>query len=273
MLQRSLSRVRSLVLVAAIAAALGGRAAEAGSLVAFDGPADEGEPLRLLGYLAQPTTGGGRHPAVVVLPGCAGFTAATARWVDRLQRWGYVALAVDSQGSRRLDRCGAELAARQPADAHAALDYLAGRPLVDAQRIAVLGFSLGGGSVLAALQRVASGAAPKRRFRAGVAFYPVCAGKSGVATAPLLVLIGDADDQTPAEACRTIFKERPGAGAAVRLLVYPGAGHGFDRELGEAGSGERIVPDPAAAVDAEEQVRRFLEAELSPGAAAGAGSR
>jgi dienelactone hydrolase len=261
MLQPSLSRARAALLAATVAAALVGRPAEAGSLVAFDGPADEPEPLRLLGYLAQPATGGGRFPAVVVLPGCGGFTAATAHWVDRLRRWGYVALAVDSQGSRHLDRCGAELAARQPADAYAALQFLAARPVVDAQRIALLGFSLGGGSVLAALQPDAAGAAPKRRFRAGIAFYPVCAGKNGVAAAPLLVLIGDADDQTPAEACRAIFKQRPGEGAAVQLLVYPGAGHGFDLGLGEAAGGP-VVPDPAAAVDAEEQVRRFLGAEL-----------
>ena len=55
-------------------------------------------------------------------------------------------------------------------------------------------------------------------------------------TVPTLILIGERDDVTPAEECRNMVDGRDemgisrqkGQGAPIKLVVYPGAYHGFD---------------------------------------------
>jgi dienelactone hydrolase len=45
-------------------------------------------------------------------------------------------------------------------------------------------------------------------------------------TAPALILIGEADDWTPADRCRLIVAHARPDGAPITLTVYPGAHHG-----------------------------------------------
>jgi dienelactone hydrolase len=47
-------------------------------------------------------------------------------------------------------------------------------------------------------------------------------------TVPIMILIGYADDWTPAESCRTMVAQPRGEGASIDLVVYPGACHGFN---------------------------------------------
>jgi dienelactone hydrolase len=101
------------------------------------------------GAAARPD-GEGPFPAVVVLHGCAGYFGTMPTLADRLKSWGYAALAVDSLGPRGIaDQCGA-LFIEQAIDAYAPLNYLSRQPFVDPGRVAVLGFSMGGGSALGA---------------------------------------------------------------------------------------------------------------------------
>ena len=86
-------------------------------------------------------------------------------------------------------------------------------------------------------------------FSAAVALYPGCAarfggwravphaGEGGPVTsyvgvykpvAPLLILIGENDDWTPAEPCRKLTEIARRAGHPVSIKVYPGAHHAFD---------------------------------------------
>src|SRR3954470_24808491 len=125
--------------------------AYAGKFVQFESGADESKQVQLIAYLARPE-GKGPFPAVVVLHGCGGFHEDMLAWADRLRRWGYAALAVDSFGPRDLERQCAGFG-DQPIEAFRALAYLKTLPYVSADRIAVLGFSMGGNSVLAALEQ------------------------------------------------------------------------------------------------------------------------
>ena len=70
----------------------------AGEFVDIEGGTKE-RPVRLTGYLARPT-GPGPYSAVVLMHGCGGFHSSMISWADRLSRFGYAALAVDSFGSR-----------------------------------------------------------------------------------------------------------------------------------------------------------------------------
>src|SRR5262249_55351439 len=161
-------------------------------------------PSKLLGYLARPDAGlsariGGhpndadRYPAVVVLHGCRGFLVHGAEGADRIGSWGYVALAIDSLGARGIaDRCGIGWLPDQPFDAYAALRYLSQLDFVEASRVAVLGDSMGGFSVLYAVDRDLAAQYFKERFRAAVAYYPGCHLAAAMMTAPTLILIGGA---------------------------------------------------------------------------------
>jgi dienelactone hydrolase len=73
-------------------------------------------------------------------------------------------------------------------------------------------------------------------FAAVVAFYPLCTGsRPGNA----LILIGSADDWTPASRCL--------GGAGTNLKVYPGATHAFDAPRAERTYlGHRLAYDAAA---------------------------
>jgi dienelactone hydrolase len=248
--------------------------AYAGKFVEFEGGVGKSGPTRIIGYLARPQ-GSGPFPAVVVLHGCGGFHEDMLAWADRLRRWGYVALAVDSFGPRGIETaCGSFV--DQPVDAFQALAYLKAQPYVLADHVAVLGFSMGGASVLAALERGSISGLFPDKFRAGVALYPPCSGSSGVMTAPTLVLIGALDDWTPASACEAMAAGRSEIGISrssgdrslVQLIIYPDAHHGFDLAglrftNGIKSGGHRLEYNDAATRDSIEKVRGFFRQTLS----------
>jgi dienelactone hydrolase len=208
--------------------------------------------------------GTGPFAAVVVLHGCNGVSPHTRGWARRLVSWGYAALIVDSFRPRGMDNVCNRGYLVPPAvrgrDAFAAAAYLRTLPNIHAKRIAVIGFSHGGGGALFAARQGAG-----TPFAAIIAYYPWCPVEAPAFVSDLQILIGDADDWTPAQRCLD-FVGRYAAGAAHRpaLKVYPGAKHSFDSR-----SPERIYfdhslgHDPAAAADALALTRRFFDERLS----------
>jgi dienelactone hydrolase len=236
------------------------------------------EPVRLIGYLARPQ-GAGPFSAVVLLHGCGGFHSSMISWADRLSRFGYAALAVDSFGPRGMDdHCGGFFFHEQAADGYAALRYLTSRPFVRASQVALMGFSMGGGSVLAALEKGLMEQRYAERFRAGIAFYPVCQYSSGITTGPVLVLVGDKDDWTPSSSCEAMAAGRSELGAprtagdrsSIELVIYPGVHHNFDLlELSLAPTrgitikGHRAEYNEEAMKDSIVRVRDFLQRTIA----------
>ena len=109
----------------------------------------------------------------------------------------------------------ADILRRRVVDAYAAKRYLASLPFVAPGRIAVKDWSHGGSTTLQVLS--SKTADP---FRATVAFCPGCRSPLTGLNAPLLILIGGADDLTPADRCEAMMPREPAA--AVTLKVYPG---------------------------------------------------
>jgi dienelactone hydrolase len=245
-------------------------------------------------------TGAGPFKAVVILHDCSGLGAhssgAPQRWGTLLASEGYVILIPDSFGPRGYPEgvCTAppspQLAKTYPAvrvgDAYAALAFLRTLPFVDRGGIAVMGGSHGGSSTLATMVTPLQPALAEARrggFAAGIALYPGCGaayggwwvtraeGTRGPVTgfygvyqplAPLLILIGSADDWTPAEHCRVLAERAKAQGYPVSITIYPGASHAFDsaspRRYLEArsnlnnpdGHGATTAGDPEAWADA-----------------------
>ena len=94
------------------------------------------------------------------------------------------------------------------------------RPWID-WRIAVLGYSMGGESALSIVERGS-------KFAAAIAYYPWSRGHSAVVNAPTLILIGAEDNHAPAAFCREMVASPHEGGAAINLIVYPGAHHNFN---------------------------------------------
>jgi len=139
-----------------------------------------------------------------------------------------------------------------------------------------MGGSHGGATTLAAM--VAPSASPG--FRAAVALYPGCAPwlRSGTTGAddgyrpagPLLILIGEKDDWTPAEPCRLLADAAQRAGSPVMIKVYPGAYHSFDNAnpvryvatrvnaSSPTGHGATTGGDPEAWADSIREVAAFF---------------
>ncbi len=93
-------------------------------------------------------------------------------------------------------------------------------------------------------------------------------------TAPLLILIGEKDDWTPAAPCQALADAARAAGTPVSIKVYPGAHHSFDspnptryvasRINGNAPSGRGATTggDPQAWADAIREVVAFFGTHL-----------
>ncbi len=219
-------------------------------------------------YTLSAPKGTGPFPAVVVMHGCSGISRNMTRWAERLNRWGYVALVVDSFGprgvtnvcksGRTVDPDGA-----RTANAFAAAAHLRGLPMVDPERVAVIGFSHGGWTVMNVAQRHTPEIFAAKPFRAAVAYYPVCFpfthANVGI---PLLILIGEKDDWTPSARCQELAARlhRP---ELVDLILYPNAYHGFDAQAPSRDYlGHHMEYDRAGAEDSFARTRKFLDAHL-----------
>ncbi len=259
--------------------------------------------------------GAGPFPAIVIMHDCSGLgsrgSGAPARWAGELVRWGYVVVLPDSFTTRGFPGgvCTdaspnrAEVSpGRRARDAYAALAYARTLPEVDGARVGLMGGSHGGSTTLAAMVAPESAREPlawdkRAGFAAAVALYPGCAAPFGgwrvarqigtngpvadyvgvyKAVAPLLILIGERDDWTPAEPCRRLAEAAQRAGYPVSIKVYPGARHAFDSSspvryvagrvnaTSPTGRGATTGGDPAAWADSIREVEAFFARHLAP---------
>ncbi len=193
----------------------------------------EADGTRLEAALVRPQ-GPPHGLAVVALHGCGGpFPSRDGSWAVTLAQAGHVVLLPDSFGSRGLgsqcrqpDRTVTPSGARRQ-DAIAAATWLAAQPGLAPDGIALLGWYNGGGTVLETARSAPD--LPNGLFRRFVAFYPGCARRAKEVrwqpSGPLLILVGAADDWTPAPPCADLAARFP---ARVALVTYPGAYHDFD---------------------------------------------
>ena len=259
--------------------------------------------------------GSGPRPALVLMHGCGGAFDRQGRLSLRMREYsallngqGWSVLVLDSFGARGATQiCTQKLGTRavtmtqRRRDALGALAWLAHQPGVDAQRLALLGWSNGGSAVLAATNRQhAEVASAATRARAAVAFYPGCESDLRAGYTPgaaLLLLVGEADDWTPAAACEALVRSAAAATAtalsapaapaapaapstsgpavvpAPQISVFPGAFHGFDGLAPvvlrsdvpngvHPGAGVHVGGQPEARAASRSQLLEFLRAAL-----------
>jgi dienelactone hydrolase len=233
----------------------------------------DGRSLTLSGDFEKPP-GAGPFAVVVVLHTCAGLADGPKRglqpWLELFHQQGYATLLLDSFTPRGVPSvCGdgrIVSGGERAKDLLEAAYVLAGRSDVKADKIGAIGYSHGGWTAVYAatahpdLQPWRDKLATRGKLAAAVGLYPNCRESIGVAAAaPLLVLIGEKDDWTPAPACVSLGESAKAAGWPVRVKVYPDALHGFDVNKPPASFGaHHMAYNAAADEDSRAEVTRFF---------------
>lgn len=192
---------------------------------------------RISGTLRMPEGTGPVRAAMILSHGSAGAGGRQSRMAEHLVQQGIAAFTLDHFGPRGITstvRDQLRLTEQTMAvDLFAAAALLATHPRIPADRIGAMGWSKGATAVtLAAVDRVATfaGAPP---LASAVAFYPFCGFDLGdePLASPLLLLLGGADDWTPAPPCENLVANWQSRGAPAEVLTFPDAPHGFDSRL------------------------------------------
>jgi len=303
--RRSIAAAMGLAVACLVAASVSARSFTRVAFPSLD--RDEGgAPVSLQAILLLPDgpMPAGGYPAIVALHGCSGMYSSLKGHEERLSERlmaradmllgeGYAVLFPDSfEGRGRHEVCTIKSGERSisPAqrrlDALGALAYLGGRREIARDRIALVGWSHGGSTALAAINardreivslRERAAAAPF--FRAAVAFYPGCrtslnAGERFAPAVPTRILIGELDDWTPAKTCVDLGQAMAARGEPLKVTVFPGSHHGFDAP-GNAvthrtdvpngvnpGQGVHVGANPEMRDKANAKLRAFLDEQL-----------
>lgn len=196
--------------------------------------------------------GEGRHGAVVVLHGTHGPGRAEKYYLalsEDLARHGYVALFVRYYDRGRKGRGNRAMWTRTIGDT---LSFAATLPDVDADRLALLGYSQGAFLAL-------NDAPSDPRIRAVVAYYgglsPGFIPEAQETMPPTLLFHGTADRIVPVRRSLETLEALRAAGRPADLVVYVGAGHGFNLNSKQG-------PNALAASDSWQRTLEFLDFHL-----------
>ena len=288
------------------------------SFPSLDIDAQTGEAVTVSALYFSPDPSSGGYPAVIALHGCGGmYSTAPGRrtrphsglppegeggrlsvrhqaMAELLLAEGYAVLFPDSFNSRgRREVCSFPIGLspivqdNRRLDVLGALTYLRARPDIDADRIALIGWSHGGSAVLASVNRrhpvVAQylAAQPSASFfRTAFAFYPGCfeslRTRYGFAPATRVdIFIGESDDWTSPRPCVALGKAMEAMRMPLSVTTYPGTHHGFDTPnmVGplhldvpngvNRARGVTIAPNRAARDDAYARIKAQLRAALA----------
>ena len=199
---------------------------------------DEQEPQEVYGILKMPGQMGGKKvPLVIGVAGSLGWTEHHYEFLQMYREMGMATFEIESFASRGIESTvGSQVEvtiATMMLDVYRAFETLAKDPRIDPDRVAITGWSLGGGVTLF------SGWLPAKnvmnadlKFAAHLAFYPPCfivPESLEFTDAPMHILIGELDNWTPAAACEELVPEMLGNGANIGLTVYDNSHHSFDK--------------------------------------------
>ena len=209
--------------------------------------------VELVGQMAVPETPG-PHPAVMVMATAYGLGEMMRERARRLAQLGYVAVATDMYGGG-MD-CHADPKSvgalmtdllKQPqrlrGRAAAWCDQVKARPEVDSQRVAAIGFCLGGQCVL---ELARSGADVK----AVVSFHGLLStsmpATPGAVHGEVAIYTGAKDPYAPPEHVMALQQELAAAGAHFQITVFNEACHSFTDPNANAMGRQGIAYDPIA---------------------------
>lgn len=189
--------------------------------------------------------GAGPFPAVVISHPCGPLRQHMFEWAQRFLAAKYAVLIVDHLGPRNVKNNCIEFnisVTEYAQDDIAAMRHLRALSFVDGKRIAQMGFSYG---AMAGLRSASKSFRAKHlngeQFSAIISVYPWCS-HSGPGHAyrdhhwnffddtdiPLLVVVGEDDDEADPRSCVEKARANAAKGLPVELKMFPGTTHAFD---------------------------------------------
>jgi len=199
------------------------------------------KPAVVYGDLIMPPNASGKVPAVIISPGSGGVSAKLYDiWGKSLNDAGIAVFIIDSFKPRGIDETtnnqGLLDVSANVADALYALKLLATHPQIDANRIFSMGGSRGGSVAFETHWDMVRKAVldTDLKFAGNIPLYQGnCStrfryDRGDTNKAPILGLLGGADNGTIASACVDYYTELKAAGVNIKWKVYPGAHHSFD---------------------------------------------
>ena len=205
----------------------------------------KGDSVKISGKLKFPKKKWtGRRPAVVILHGGGGGGTNEEDWAKGFRKIGIATFVLDSNSARGCRKQEKKVIICKNAylhqglghipDAYRALNLLSTHPLIDPNRIALMGFSTGGKAALyASVKRFQKiWGTPGLEFSAYVPFYPGCKtifeNDEIISNLPIRIFFGDSDDFVSHVLCEEYVNRLRKTGADVTITVYPNATHAFD---------------------------------------------
>jgi dienelactone hydrolase len=188
-----------------------------------------GKSIRLDAYL--PEAAGRSFPAVIALYGAGGNVSGMERYAALLAAQGFAVYLL-----HYFDRTSTEFADKQVIFRNFplwmktlwdAISFVVKQPQVDAERIALLGFSLGAYLSLA-------NSAIDHRVKVVVEFFGGMPKEMKLfmrRLCPVLILHGEDDATVPVEEAYQLQKLLEKKGIPYEIKIYPGAGHGFESDV------------------------------------------
>ena len=198
---------------------------------------NETEKQNMFGSLLFPQQKKDVYPLVVCIHGSFGWRGHHHEHMVNFLKAGMAVFRVHSFEARNVnsvveDQMQVTLAS-MISDAFNSLIFLKAHPKIDANRIAIAGWSLGGStSLYSAWEPLASKLAPNgERFNAHLAFYPaahIWPEDMSWNSAPILALTGEIDDYTRPILLKKLSEAINEASGSINAIYYPDSHHAFD---------------------------------------------
>ena len=178
-----------------------------------------------------------KYPLIIGVAGSMGWRKHHLEYIKMYQDEGFATFELNSFKSRGISSTvGSQVEVTVAAiilDSYRALKKLAKHANINKDRVAITGWSLGGGVTLfSSWMPVKNAISKELSFAAHLAFYPPCffnPKNLSFTKAPIHILIGEDDDWTPATPCKNlvgILSKNNNIG----ITIYPNSHHGFDSE-------------------------------------------
>ncbi|TLS67233.1 dienelactone hydrolase family protein [Mariprofundus erugo] len=227
------------------------------------------------GYLAFDDTLTQEHPGILIVHEWWGHNSYARKRAEMLAALGYTAFALDMYGSGNVadhpdDAKALMMAATSDIGVthqrfQAGLNVLLEQPGVDAKKIAVIGYCMGGGIALN-MARAGADVAAVVTFHGSLG--TTAPAKPGEIKARIMVFTGADDPFVPPAQVDAFEQEMKAAGADYALKRYPGAKHSFtnpDADSFAARFGMPLAYNKAADEDSWQAMQKFLRHTFNPG--------
>ena len=201
---------------------------------------DDQEEQKVFGKLTMPVDSlnpNKKYPLVIGVAGSLGWRKHHLDYMKIYQKLGIATFELNSFKSRGISSTvGSQdevTIAAITLDAYRALEVLSKHPKINKDKVAITGWSLGGGVTLfSGWTPLRNAINPELEFAAHLAFYPPCFVNPEnliFTKAPIHILIGEKDNWTPAFPCEDLVNKLS-ENTNINITVYPESHHGFDSE-------------------------------------------